>query len=548
MEKATTKQVQYINYLLKAKNKKIDFKIEDLSIREASKIIYNLKNDKNINTKNNINNINNNITDLNDYLNNIDYDQLKNKYNISFINNNEGWKGSNYKIEFLRDSRKLKKYLNDVIKTEFKNLNYNLSVTNKYNTHIKFELKGKSTDLKKHFKMLTPEEINILNNILTTNILSENVFHSIYDNYFIYSSRLDCLKDGYNKLVKFLNDLFKSFSYDYSDIMTDYFDYGLIFQISLLIEDKPTWEEEERFIECLKAAKNEDEIISKYPFKDIDEKTQEVINNYLKEKEEERQKKIEEIEKNNLKVKEEERKREEERKTFFNENNYIINDLEEPLIIKGCRFSTFNKPVNYDEAIKFIENYPENKEVGTIAQVRRIIEIKNKNLFEYIKNNLLINLNPLLIGGGCCWCHYEDNQYKEVDKEEQKKIYYSECSSVELAKKGYYFMRECVLIRFDGEDQFLIDPSGFNYCRYFGLMPLANYKEIEKEDFMPILSSYDKNIYNKCLFLKENESFDLIDFGVREISEDLKTLLNNINVKIIENKYSINFKKILVNN
>lgn len=90
----------------------------------------------------------------------------------------------------------------------------------------------------------------------------------------------------------------------------------------------------------------------------------------------------------------------------------------------------------------------------------------------------------------------------------------------------------------------MVDPEGFNYCRYIGLLPDENFKQIEKSDEL-ILNEEEQEIYNRCLNLKENNYFSIIDFGARRnYSETLKTTLKKINIIINYNKYRVDFTKV----
>lgn len=46
-------------------------------------------------------------------------------------------------------------------------------------------------------------------------------------------------------------------------------------------------------------------------------------------------------------------------------------------------------------------------------------------------------------------------------------------SDAEQIARGIGWIRQCVLIRFNGADMFLVDPEGFPYCRYVGFLPKA---------------------------------------------------------------------------
>ena len=554
MENATQKQINFINDLL-AKKQKTFANVQDLTIKQASILIYQLKNDLEIKIYDQKENpqeekkLDHKELSLNDYLASINYQELANKYNLKIEKTSEGWKGSKSNESFIYNSRELKKYIGSLLKKEFKNIDYSLRVYKNscLNIQIDFALKGTSEELRENFNLLSHEEKDsILRNATSNNYYNVVTFQAAeiyYNNYFKFSKRSEGLKNGYKKFIDFISLLLDSFSYNFSDTMTDYFDYGIQNNITIEITNKEENKIKE-FYNFFSNAKTDIEIISKYPLEDPSPELKERIKKYQEEEQAKLKKFIKEQEELKVAREQEEKRRIEEKERLTSSNNYEIQELENPIILKGCRFSTWNKPLTLEEAENFIKKHPACEQVGTVAEIFRIVNIKNQDLYNYFINNTLDNM-PFIDKGGCGLVRIINGKLEELSKEEQRQIYYSSETYLSLAKRGIYGARSCILIQLNGEDKFLVDPSGYDYCRYIGLLPLPDYQEIKQEETQePILSKNEKNLLEECKKLKNDQSFDILDFGSsRNFSEEFKKQLEKIHVSMICSSCSINFRK-----
>lgn len=556
MENATQKQIDFINDLL-AKKQKTFANVQDLSIKQASILIYQLKNDlelKIFDKKQDSKDseiLDNKSQSINEYLESINYQELSNKYNLKIEKTKEGWKGSKSNESFIDNTREIKKYINTLLKKEFKNIDYSLKVfTHHYSRghiEIDFTLKGTSEELRENFNLLSQEEKhNIFRNADSNNYYNAVTFEAseiYYNNYFKFSKRKEGLKNGYKKFIDFISLLLDSFSYDFSDTMTDYFNFGIETDIIIDITDREENKIKE-FYDFFSHAKKDIEIISEYPLEDPSPELKERIKKHQEEEQAKLEKFIKEQEELKAAREQEEKRRNEEKERLTSSNNYEVQELENPIILKGCRFSTWNKPTTLEEAKEFIEKYPSSKNAGTIAEIFRIVNIKNQDLYNYFINNTLDNM-PFIDKGGCGLVRFKNGKIEELSEEEHRTIYNSSETDLSLAKRGIYSARSCILIQLNGQDKFIVDPSGFNYCRYIGLLPLPDYQEIKQEETQePILSKNEKNLLEECKKLQNNQSFDILDFGSnRNFSEEFKKQLEKIHVSMICSPCSINFRK-----
>lgn len=476
MEKATEKQV---NYLLVLNKDLKESELKELSKIEASKLIRKIlkagKAEENQAPQE---------TGACDF-SKIDFEKLYKKYNAysydTTSSNYNDINGANCKSPLLRDSRAFKKYISDIIKKEFKGIKFKISCSFAgYNEHADITLYFKDPFLQYKdmhgFSYLDDFCKSMYNNINYTYKKYDEKY--IYNNYFKIrgltetawersTGMYNCLKPEIKKLYDFLKDLLNSFSYDHSDIMTDYFSTGLGGHVSVYDSDITEEERETAWDKCKNATL--EERMEKGGATEEEKQEQE-------RKHAELLKKIEE----ETKAREEERRKEEENEKKYNQekekllddpNGYEVQTVAEgSMIIEHARFSCWNKPCDFEEACEFIKNYPDFEDVGTVANIYKIINFKNQDLFNLFKNNTL-DCWQFLSGGGCCWVKKENNNYINVSEEEGHEIYYSKKSDLQLAQAGYYWMRAAILIKFENKSMFLVDPSGFNYCRYIGLLP-----------------------------------------------------------------------------
>lgn len=482
---ATAKQ---INYIKKLDPTIKDEQLEHLTIKEASILIHKLKNNKPIQAledKKETSTKNNKLD-----LSLIDFESLYKKYNAYTVDttksNYNNINGANCKSDLLNDSRKFKSFISNILKTEFKGLKFKIECSFKsyYNSYcnIILYIENPFKDYKEA-EAETTKSINELIRYTNLDISYKKDNYSNYERKYLYNNyfkvvgitdknyhtknkgMINYLKDDVKKLYDFLYCLLNSYSYDHNDLMTDYFDYGLRGAISVYDETTTEEEREEAFKKCNSAT---DEEIEKLGAETEEEKK--YINQKWMEYEAQLMKKIEEEKQERLKQQEAHEKYLKEKQDLSNDkNNYEI--ITTDLTIKGCKFSTWNKPCNFAEALEFIEQYPEYKGVGTVAYITNIINFKNETLFNLFKNNTLDDWEFLKnISGGCGYLKLVNNEYLEATEEEYKQLHESKKTPLEKAQDGYFWARKCILIQLNGNNKFLVDTEGFNYCRYIGVI------------------------------------------------------------------------------
>lgn len=547
MQNATQKQ---INFILKMDPEAKAEELQSLSIKDASILIRKLINKKE--------------TKAEPETKIINYDALYKKYNAyvtdSTNSNYNNINGANCNSSLLRDSRKFKAFISNVLKTEFKNLKFKISCSFAgYHDYCDIELylddpfmsyqdaesKGGLYDLITRtfydWNDPTPAQKKYLyNNYFKVTGIKKNFWSASNGGLAEY------LKDDVKKLYDFLKALLNSYSYDHSDIYSDYFHSGLNGNISIFDANFTEEDRKKAFDIVSSASKEEIEI---YGAETEEEK------NFIKAKQEEENKKLlDQIAETKKRIDQEEaeeaKKQEEINKLLENDSNIEIIDLKENQIIEGSRFSSWNKPANYDEAVEYVEKHKECPTIGTIAFVERIINFKNINLFNAFKDSTIYSYWSSLLSskGGCGYLKKVNNEFIDVSQEESKEIYSSKLNDLQLAKLGYYWGRICILIQLNGVNQFLVDPEGFNYCRYIGLLPDEGFKSIEQIDDELILNESEQDIYNQCLNLNSNMELSIIDFGAkRNFSERLLDALKKIDVRIDFKQNYISFKKAICN-
>lgn len=479
MEQATNKQISYLLVL----NKDLkESELKELSKIEASKLIRKLlkagKAEENQTPQE---------TGACDF-SKIDFEQLYKKYNAytydTTKSNYNDINGANCKSPLLRDSRAFKKYISDIIKKEFKGVKFKISCSFAgYNEHADIILYFKDPFLQYKdmhaFSYLDDFCKSMYNNINYTYKKYDEKY--IYNNYFKIrgltetawersTGMYNCLKPEIKKIYDFLKDLLNSFSYDHSDIMTDYFSTGLGGHVSVYDSNITEEERGAAWDKCKNATL--EERMEKGEATEEEKQEQERRHAELLKKIEEETKAREE----------EQKKREEQEKAYILEKESLMDDpnsyevqtvAEDSMIIEHARFSSWNKPCSFDEACEFIEKHPESAEVGTVANVYKIVNFKNEKLFNMFLDGTM-EAWEFLNGGGCCWAKKIKNKYEPVSNEKEHDLYYSKKSETQLAQAGYYWMRGAILIKFKNKNMFLVDPSGFNYCRYIGLLPANN--------------------------------------------------------------------------
>lgn len=487
MRTATEKQLN----LLKKLN--IEFN-ENITIKEASILIAKTlkQNRQNNNTTTN------NTESKKDVKPQIIFDtehvkKLLNKYNAFYTTGNSGNynndKGSNYKSELLSDSRKFKSYINKVLKTELQNdlINIKCSFAKWYSKEIIITLKAPSAKLFKNYNEIRADYNNHFSgfDVMRYYKLNANFNYNNYNDFgclepstekriyneFLKNQTLQfkdnftkyILSDNYYNRLNFIYNLLLSYSYDFSDIQTDYFDHGLHIEIYFEAIEKDE-NKANNFKEKFYYLKSDNqlELLKYYPLEENEE-------NELKQA-------FEEYKKESDRVMEEYRKQDEQRKLeieAYNKQiaaeNEIINNNVEYYEIKeqnifNCNFSAWNKPCNINEAKEYCQEHPEA--FGeTIANVHEVINFTNQKALDYFNNNLLEN-REFLQSVNCGCCHVNLNTMESLD--------YKECYSMsneERILNNIGWMRGCVIIALNNKPIYLVDTEGSNYCRYVGFLP-----------------------------------------------------------------------------
>ena len=491
MEKLTTKQFNYLITLGKQEKE-----IKDLTIKEASILIAKtLKENKQQEAP---------LKAVKKEFTTQDKENLLKKYNASYSVSNEGIynknKGSNSKSDLLSDSRKFKTFISNIIKNDLGLTvkNCSCSFRHYYNEHIDITIEAPKSEIFKDFESIVSDYDSQYNSfkILRSyfwaypcnnwdsleqatelriyNLYIKNICHSFASYGRANSSIISALNESFLNKLSFIHELLRSFSYDNSSYETDYFDHGLVDNITFEANDANEAEKKE-FEETLKRAKNEKDILIKYPVTDEESAELKKAVNIYREEAEKRSKEWEE--QAALRKAENERWIQEQKKNneFITENVEIIK-LEETRILKGARFSSWNKPATLDEAKEYVESYPEGGNIGTIAEVKEIINFKDEKAFNLFTEALLNDYE--FLKGVNCGCGHVD--YDTLEEKNYQECYYM--SNEEQEAKNIAWMRGSVIIALNGEDQFLVDTEGASYCRYVGFLPDGSRKAPIKND------------------------------------------------------------------
>ena len=453
VEKITQKQKAFIIKLDATQNEET---LNDLTVKEASYLIKSL-------LKGNTTKAQSGFKPCN--LSIVDYEALKIKYNVSYklgkdgqYNNNNG---SNCHSPLLQDSRKFKSFINNVFKTEFKGVDISSKVSFAYNCYdnVEITIRAPKNELYSSYTLLGSQGRNACYRY-TRNELTNAATAALYDRVIKNSEEqrnTAFLSDKYLKLYNFITDLLSSYSYNHSDIMTDYFDSGLSFVIYFEATDREEINNESRVYDM-----NSDEIIKQFGLADeVSEEAQARADKIEKEIEERR------------KQQEEENKKREELARIAKLKNKEINERieqeelkeEDYYFIKGY-FSNFNKACSIDEVNEYINDPKIGLEDinGTYCQIVKVINFTNKEDYDYFTTHFMSDWDFIAKIGGCAYINtktMEDLGYTED-------LY--RMPESERTVKNIGWARSCALIKLNGENKLLIDPEGFNYCRYVGII------------------------------------------------------------------------------
>lgn len=217
-------------------------------------------------------------------------EELLQKYHASYTTGHDGiyndCRGSNEDSELLRDGRKFKKFISDTLKSEIPGLKFEMTCNFRgWYDKVNLTLKVNKADFFKSYADIQRGEVfsnnwsafeemryslaRMYNHGWTT--YSQTLGQLIYEEYFMNQDYPACryqkaIKDNYAEIIRFIDSLLKSFTYDQSSIQTDYFDSGLSYHIDIEIMDKDI-EAAQRFKDIFNDAtpNNEIEILKHYP-------------------------------------------------------------------------------------------------------------------------------------------------------------------------------------------------------------------------------------------------------------------------------------------
>ena len=122
-----------------------------------------------------------------------------------------------------------------------------------------------------------------------------------------------------------------------------------------------------------------------------------------------------------------------------------------------AKWADMNKNATLDE-------YKEEVRKGdySVRKARCVLSLdfdEYSTAYEWLCENLLTDI-PLLNGMGGSSTEENDEQIADL-----KKIY-----DYEWARHAHWYSIDCILVTVDGEPKFVIDPQGYSYARYVGLL------------------------------------------------------------------------------
>lgn len=474
-EKATTKQ---INFILKLNPEAKMEEIQDLTKKQASWMIHELLNNQQNNNAQTAPEATNPET-ISELLKTINWDELKKKYNAFMTYGYKGTggpvvyndhNGANSNSELLKDMRKFKSYLNKLIKEEFHGL-LNFKISARTSRHwacsdeVVITITASKDIMCKTFAEL--ERAGKVNDALRSmwaygsdQAKSEKAIHAYYKYHAIYNVKNDMLKPEWQNLKDFLESLLNSFSYNHSDIMTDYFDNGLYWRVDMKTEEEQEdWESVENFFYL--NFDNEEAILAKYPVSDEEhEEAEKASAEYWEEWEAycEEQRKKEEAER----IEREKREAENKKKQAEANKDAKVEELPESEKFY-CKVSMVCKPSNIQE----ISEYEDNETKS--YYITHKVTFSKQESWDFFKKHLLRDWDFLdknsKIFGGCDFVNADTKQPLPDDEQEQA---WNDLHNGTLSDN--INIRNHAIIAIGTDDTYLIiDPEGFAYCRYAGI-------------------------------------------------------------------------------
>lgn len=423
----------------------------------------------------------------------IDWAEMRRKYNATGKNNEEKaylggncWEGANCKIS---DNRERRRIINNALK-ELKNyitFDYKLSVRASYYDRIEISL------------FITEEAYKNYEDILDCSILSAfNRFDRFrrvgsleHEEHFnIYKllkqtsprgeDQRKLLKNDYQELYNFINDLINSFEYDFSNSMVDYFHFNISSSLEFEQKDKERARQANDRLQDLAnhwdTKRHELHEVTQEESEIIEKTTTARREKWERERAEEEARRAKEKaeQEARLALLEKERQQKENKiKALFTDENIEILDIEQEeskIQFAKIILSNFNKIMTFEEVEEEIQNG--NAHSANMI-FERIINFKSAEALEIFKNNLMRDWVQLLrkengdrFGG---WGYYSRKERKFYN--EEGKIYFTD---EELKEKDLIAFYAGVLIQLNGKNEFVIDPEGHTYARYAGILANEN--------------------------------------------------------------------------
>ena len=415
----------------------------------------------------------------------LNWEELRTRYNVGGKENPEKaylggscWEGANCKI---RDNKERRRIINNALKEIKKYIafDYSLSVRASYYDRIEIKI------------FITEEAYKNYENITDCSILGAfnrfDWFHKVggldhEEEYNIYKllkqtsprndHQIKLLKAEYIELDRFINDLVASFEYNYSNSMVDYFDFNISASVSFEQKDTERARQASERLEDLANHWNE----KKHELHETTEEESELIERTINARREKWEKERAEQEAKRAKEKAEQEARlallEKERQQkeakiarLFTDENIEILDIQENYFLKVI-LSNINKLNTIEE---FEEEINNGHAHNANMIIERIINFKDIEALEIFKSNLLRDWVQLLtkengerFGGAGYWSE-KDKQFVDLEG----KLYYTD---EELKERDLKVVYSGILIQLEGKDQFVIEPEGFTYARYAGIL------------------------------------------------------------------------------
>jgi hypothetical protein len=284
-----------------------------------------------------------------------------------------------------------------------------------------------------------------------------------------------------NAILEYCNRLHKSYNFDDSDSMSDYFHVNYYGSASIDYKYKQTEKTEEQ----------------KNIMKEFRVKLEEVAKQEEQEKEKQYQEYLKQREIDKIKT---EKEREESARQIEIINNNVtvkgLNEAEQYMII-GSEFAKSNKNSTLKQYKK--EVYTEKDFYLQNVKITRELHFNTLEALQYFENHLLTDFDFLEGTGGS----YTDDQrftsmfdYQKMSEEERKTVTFNLLG---------------IAVYFNDKLQFVIDTQGYSYSKYIGL---TDNIRIEKT------ITADETISKEELTTLKEQVETLLDFSTETIAEN----------------------------